>query len=89
MIGIPTFIASVPGGIDSPADLVRNPAAILQVPFDSGSAMPLIIFNWVTLPQRDFQHVAAAGIMVLVIVLLTFNTVAILIRQRFQKRIRW
>jgi phosphate transport system permease protein len=89
MIGIPTFIASVPGGIDSPADLVRNPAAILQVPFDSGSAMPLIIFNWVTLPQRDFRHVAAAGIMVLVIVLLTFNTVAILIRQRFQKRIRW
>ncbi len=89
MIGIPTFIASVPGKIDSPMDIVRTPGAVLQVPFDSGTAMPLLIYNWVTLPQRDFRHVAAAGIVVLVVILLTFNTIAILIRQRFQKRIRW
>lgn len=89
MIGIPTFIASVPGKIDSPVDIVRTPGAVFQVPFDSGTAMPLLIYNWVTLPQRDFRHVAAAGIVVLVLVLLTFNTIAIVIRQRFQKRIRW
>lgn len=89
MIGIPTFIASVPGKIDAPMDIVRTPGAVLQVPFDSGTAMPLLIYNWVTLPQRDFRHVAAAGIVVLVVILLTFNTIAIVIRQRFQKRIRW
>ena len=33
--------------------------------------------------------IGAAGIVVLVMVLLTFNTIAIVIRQRFQKRIRW
>lgn len=49
------------------------------------TAMPLQIFNWAGRPQAGFQNVAAAGIIVLLVVLLAFNAVAILIRQKFQK----
>jgi phosphate transport system permease protein len=44
------------------------------------------IYNWVKLPQQDFQYLAAAGIVVLLAMLLTLNSVAILLRNRYQKR---
>lgn len=49
------------------------------------ASMPLQIYNWAGRPQAEFQNVAAAGIIVLLAVLLAFNAVAILIRQKFQK----
>jgi phosphate transport system permease protein len=52
------------------------------------AAMPLQIYQWASRPQPEFYDVAAAGIMVLVAVLLAFNAAAILIRQKFQKRTR-
>lgn len=50
------------------------------------TAMPLQIFNWASRPQREFYDLAAAGIIVLLGVLLSFNLIAILIRQRAQKQ---
>ncbi len=50
------------------------------------SAMPMQIFDWARLPQADFQHVAAAGIVVLLTVLLLMNAVAIYIRNRYDPR---
>lgn len=47
------------------------------------SAMPMQIFDWAKLPQAEFQHIAAAGIVVLLAVLLSMNAVAIYIRHRF------
>ncbi|QQE10834.1 phosphate ABC transporter permease PstA [Planctomycetota bacterium] len=48
---------------------------------DDFSAMPLQIFNWASRPQADFHYVAASGIIVLLAILLTFNAIAITIRQ--------
>ncbi|MFC7045066.1 phosphate ABC transporter permease PstA [Halobacteriaceae archaeon GCM10025711] len=56
-------------------------------PFDKASAMPMQIFAWADLPQPEFQHgVVAAGVVVLLVVLLTMNGVAIYIRNKFQKQ---
>ena len=53
---------------------------------DSFSAMPLQIFQWTAEPDADFKRTAAAGIIVLLAVLLTFNAVAVLIRQKTQSK---
>jgi phosphate transport system permease protein len=57
--------------------------------FDAYSALPIQIYNWTSRPQPEFRTVAAAGIIVLLIVLLTMNAVAIILRQRFSNRARW
>jgi phosphate transport system permease protein len=55
-------------------------------PTDRFTVLPIQIFNWVSRPQEGFQHLAAAGIIVLLMVLLSMNAVAILLRNRYQKR---
>lgn len=55
-------------------------------PGDQFTVLPIQIFNWISLPQSDFKGVASAGIIVLLIVLLTMNAGAIYIRNRYQKR---
>jgi phosphate transport system permease protein len=52
---------------------------------DEFTVMPLQIYNWASLPQEKFHQVAATGIIVLLIILLTFNALAVFIRQTFQK----
>jgi phosphate transport system permease protein len=51
---------------------------------DDFTAMPLQVYNWAGRPQKEFHDLAAAGIVVLLAVLLLFNGAAIVIRQRFQ-----
>ncbi len=53
---------------------------------DQFTVLPIQIFNWTGRPQDDFKHLAAAGIIVLLVVLLGMNAVAIFLRQRFSKR---
>ncbi len=55
-------------------------------PLDEFSVMPIQIYNWVSQPQADFRGIAAAGIIILLGVLLSMNAVAIYIRNRTQKR---
>ena len=55
----------------------------LQSPF---TALPIQIFNWVSRPQAGFQTNAAAGIIVLLVLMLVMNLAAILLRNRYQKR---
>jgi len=55
-------------------------------PLDRFTVMPIQIYNWVNLPQAEFRGLAAAGILVLLIVLLGMNSIAIFIRNRYQKR---
>lgn len=52
---------------------------------DSFSAMPMTIFQWTKEPEAEYKAIAAAGIIVLLIVLLSFNALAIYIRQRSSK----
>jgi len=49
------------------------------------AAMPLQIYDWLGQPNKEFQRVAASGIIVLMTVLLVFNGLAIIIRQKLQK----
>lgn len=52
-------------------------------PLDQFTAMPIQIFNWTARPQADFQDLAASGILVLLVVLLTMNAIAVYLRHRF------
>ena len=54
----------------------------LQTPF---TALPIQIYNWVSRPQPEFHTNAAAGIIVLMFVLIMMNATAIFLRNKFQK----
>jgi phosphate transport system permease protein len=58
-------------------------------PMDAFTALPIQIFNWASRPQQEFFNLAAAGIIVLLVVLLSLNAAAIWIRYRSQKEARW
>jgi phosphate transport system permease protein len=53
---------------------------------DQFTVLPLQIYNWVSRPQDEFRELAAAGILVLLALLLTMNAVAIVFRNRAQVR---
>jgi phosphate transport system permease protein len=57
-------------------------------PFSKFSVIPIQVFSWTAEPQPEFRNVAAAAILVLLIMLLSLNTVAIITRQRFSKKLR-
>lgn len=61
---------------------IANPPSNVMSGF---TAMPLQIFDWVGRPQDEFRSLAAAGIILLLAVLICFNGVAIYIRQRTQR----
>ncbi|WLR49846.1 phosphate ABC transporter permease PstA [Bacillus tianshenii] len=50
------------------------------------TVMPIQIFNWTSRPQEEFHFVAAAGIIVLLLMLIIMNSIAVFIRNKFQKR---
>jgi phosphate transport system permease protein len=52
------------------------------------TVLPIQIFNWVSRPQVEFAENAAAGILVLLALLLAMNATAIWLRDRYQRR-RW
>jgi phosphate transport system permease protein len=54
--------------------------------FDSMTVLPLQIYNWTGRPQVEFHALAAAGIIVLLVMLIIMNSIAVLIRNKFQKR---
>lgn len=51
---------------------------------DQFTVLPLQIYSWISRPQDEFRELAAAGIIVLLALLLTLNAVAILLRNRAQ-----
>ncbi len=57
-------------------------------PLDIFTVLPIQIFNWVSLPQKDFHSLAAGGIVVLLVVLLTANSLAVYLRYRMQRRLQ-
>jgi phosphate transport system permease protein len=65
--------------------------ALTYVPFDptlfgAFTALPIQIYAWISRPQEEFKLLAAAGIIVLLALLLTMNALAIWVRNRYQKR---
>jgi phosphate transport system permease protein len=60
---------------------------VTRSPFDGYMALPTQIYDWISRPQQIFQDSAAAGIVVIMAVLLLANSVAIVLRNRYQKRV--
>ena len=56
-------------------------------PMSRFTVLPIQIFNWVSRPQEGFHEAAAAGIIVLLVVLLSMNALAVLLRNRFQRHL--
>lgn len=84
-VGALTFIAFLPA---SPF-ISEFPFISFKWLFDPFTVMPIQIFNWVSRPQQEFHINAAAAGIVLLIMTLLMNGLAIYIRYRFRKKIKW
>ncbi|MBA3532618.1 MAG: phosphate ABC transporter permease PstA [Ardenticatenales bacterium] len=51
-------------------------------PFSKFTVLPIQIYQWTSRPQAEFRHLAATAIVVLLVLLLTLNATAVLVRQR-------
>ncbi|WP_413775819.1 phosphate ABC transporter permease PstA [Paenibacillus sp. LS1] len=54
---------------------------------DQFTVLPIQIYNWISKPQTAFHDLAASGIMVLLILLLTLNMIAVVLRNKYQKNL--
>jgi phosphate transport system permease protein len=50
------------------------------------TALPVQIYTWTKQPQQGFQDLAAAGILVMMVVLILMNGIAIWLRNRYERR---
>ena len=55
-------------------------------PFSKFTTLPIQIYQWTARPQDEFRALAAASILVLLVLLLSLNASAILLRNRFSRR---
>jgi phosphate transport system permease protein len=84
-IGALTFIAFLP-----PAPIQPEPPFLsVEWVWSPFSTLPIQMFNWVSRPERDFLINAAAAGFMLMVVTLSMNAVAIVIRYRVRRRIKW
>ena len=74
------LIGGVMGGFSTPDD--STVVDRLTGPF---TALPLTVFQWSKQPQEEFRALAAAAIIVLLIITLLANTVAVLLRNRYER----
>ncbi len=57
-----------------------------ESPFSKFTTLPIQIYQWTSRPQEEFKSLAAASILVLLILLLSLNASAVLLRNRFSRR---
>jgi phosphate transport system permease protein len=55
-------------------------------PNDQATALPIVIFDWISDPRPEYKALAAAGIIVLMGILLAMNAVAIWLRNRYEQK---
>jgi phosphate transport system permease protein len=84
-IGALTFIAFLPPTPVQDAFPFVN-MDWLTAPF---TVMPIQMFNWTSRPEAAFQHNAAAAGFILVLMTLSMNAIAIYVRYRLRKNIKW
>ena len=85
------FILSMSRAIGESAPMIAISALVYitflpEGPLDRFTVMPIQIYSWISQPKDEFRGLAAAGIILLLIMLLSLNSVAILLRDYFQKR---
>ena len=84
-IGALTFIAFLP---DAPLK-VEPPFVSFEWVMSPFTAMPIQMFNWTSRPEAAFHQNAAAAGFVLVLMTLAMNGLAIWLRYRLRKNIKW
>ncbi|MCX8030862.1 MAG: phosphate ABC transporter permease PstA [Thermodesulfovibrionales bacterium] len=84
-VGALTFIAFLPTSPFS-SDFPFLSFKWLLDPF---TVLPIQMFNWVSRPQKEFHLNAAAAGIILMVMTLIMNALAIYIRYRFRKKIKW
>ena len=62
-------------------------AFVPKSPLDGFTVVPFQIYNWISRPQAEFQQLAAAASIVLLVLLLTMNASAIWLRNRYSRRL--
>ncbi len=55
-------------------------------PFSKFTTLPIQIYQWTVRPQDEFRNIAAAAILVLLVLLLSMNAIAILLRNKYSTR---
>jgi phosphate transport system permease protein len=85
VVGAVGFIAFLP-----PAPITGEfPFISFKWLLDAFTVLPIQMFNWVDRPQEEFQVNAAAAGVVLIAMTLAMNAVAIYLRYRLRKNIKW
>lgn len=56
---------------------------------DSYTVLPIQIFNWVSRPEKEFSVNAAAAILILLSITFIMNGIAVYLRHRWQKKVKW
>ena len=85
------FILAMSRAIGESAPMIAISALVYitflpEGPLDRFTVMPIQIYNWISQPQDGFRGLAAAGIILLLIMLLSLNSLAIFLRDYFQRR---
>ena len=62
---------------------------IPKSPMDDFSVLPIQIFNWLSRPQKGFIINATAAIIILLAITFILNGIAIYLRNRWQKKVKW
>jgi phosphate transport system permease protein len=84
-IGALTFIAFLP-----PVPFTGSPpAGMFDWLFSPFTVMPIQMFNWTSRPDQAFQINAAAAGLVLMVMTLGMNALAIRVRYKLRKKIKW
>ena len=84
-VGALTFIAFLPP-MPFTGDPVAGPFDWLFAPF---TVVPIQMFNWTSRPEAAFLNNAAAAGFILVVMTLAMNGLAIWLRYRLRKNIKW
>jgi phosphate transport system permease protein len=63
-----------------------NPGSFIEQLHGPYTSLPTLIYTWAKMPSLDFQANTAAAIVVLMVVLLLMNSVAIVLRNRYERR---
>lgn len=56
-------------------------------PFSKFTVLPIQVYQWTSRPQAEFRNIAAAAIIVLLVLLLSLNATAVLLRNRFTRQL--
>jgi phosphate transport system permease protein len=88
-IGALTFIAFLPPLPGQPNIETGEAAGLFDWLWSPFTVMPIQIFNWTSRPDPRFHENAAAAAFVLVLMTLSMNAIAIWLRYRLRKNIKW